>query len=69
MNEAHNGANEMYGEEQLITLIREGFDRDSSCRAGCEMIYRSVMDFTGEAPQYDDITMMWVTYTGGRGLG
>ena len=68
VNEAHNGANEMYGEEQLITRIREGFDRDSSCRAGCEMIYRSVMDFTGEAPQYDDITMMWIRY-GNKGEG
>ena len=60
VTEAHNKADEMYGEERLLTLIGEGFDRNASLQSGCETVYESVMDFTGDAPQYDDITMMWV---------
>ncbi len=70
VTEAQNMAEEPYGENRLIELIREKKDELSSltgnalCKAGCEMVYENVMKFTGGAPQSDDITMMWVTYKG-----
>ena len=44
-------------------------DVNAFCKAGCELVYERIREFMGDAPQSDDITMMWVTYTGGRGLG
>ena len=64
VTEAHNTTGEMYGEDRLISLIREKRDENTSCKTGCEMVYDSVVEFTGVAPQYDDITMMWLTYRG-----
>ena len=68
VTEAFNAAGEMYGEKRLIALIEEnrnkltGLKGNALCKTGCEMVYKSVMEFAGEAPQFDDITMMWVTY-------
>ena len=39
-----------------------GLKGNALCKAGCEMVYKSVKEFAGDAPQFDDITMMWVTY-------
>lgn len=72
VTEANNAAEEMYDEERLIALIREnqdklaGLEGNALCKAGCEMVYQSVMGFAGDAPQFDDITMLWVTYKGGK---
>ena len=68
VTEAFNDAKEMYGEQRLLSLIEENrnelirLEGSALCKAGCEMVYKSVMEFTGAAPQFDDITMMWVTY-------
>lgn len=70
VTEAHNAAGEMFGEDGLINLIKEkqndlgSLEGSALCKAGCEMVYENVMEFTGTAPQFDDITMMWVTYKG-----
>ena len=32
------------------------------CKAVCEAVLSDVRDFAGGAPQYDDITMMCVSY-------
>lgn len=68
VTEAFNTDNEMYGEKRLIRLMEEnrnelaGLKGNALCKAGCGMIYKSVREFAGDAPQFDDITMMWVTY-------
>ena len=75
ITEAQNAAGEMYGADRLLALIRseqgklKNADVNAFCKAGCELVYERIREFMGDAPQSDDITMMWVTYTGGRGLG
>ena len=75
ITEAQNAAGEMYGADRLLALIRseqgklKDMDVNAFCKAGCELVYERIREFMGDAPQSDDITMMWVTYTGGRGLG
>ena len=39
-------------------------DRNDYCREACERILVEVKDFESDAGQADDITMMWIKYTG-----
>ncbi len=64
VTEATNINNELYGEQRLVDKLNEN--------AGVEVnelvniIKQDVMDFTGEAPQFDDVTMLCFKYIGGK---
>ena len=62
VTEATNAHSELYGEERLLTMAnsREFTDMQEMCRA----IKADVDAFVGEAPQFDDITMVALKYTG-----
>jgi len=60
VTEATNISNELYGEERLLCVING--NADSSPQAICEEIKANVDVFVGEAPQFDDITMLCLTY-------
>ena len=56
VTEAENAAAEQYGEERLCALFAER-PPDSAERAVAE-VFRSVAEFAGAAPQFDDITCL-----------
>jgi sigma-B regulation protein RsbU (phosphoserine phosphatase) len=56
VTEAINGKEEQFGEERLFKLIRE--NHTVSAQDMVEKIKREVLAFCGDAPQFDDITLM-----------
>ena len=62
VTEATNARNELYGEDRLLAIAnsREFTDMQDLCRA----IKADVDAFVGEAPQFDDITMVALRYIG-----
>lgn len=60
--EAKNAANELFGTERMLEALNNG--RGKGCR-GLLLEVRSETDrFAGEAPQFDDITMLTLEYKG-----
>lgn len=62
VTEATNSANELYGEERLEKLLnsREWSSMEEMCKA----VKEDIDLFVGEAPQFDDITMLALKYNG-----
>ena len=60
--EATNGNNELYGSERLHRILNE------NTKAAPEMVLRAVKTdvdrFVGDAPQFDDLTMLCLEYRG-----
>ena len=63
VTEATNSANELYGEERLANLLNtlHGLAGEDVCRA----VKADIDNFVGDAPQFDDITMLYLKYNGG----
>lgn len=63
VTEAANANNELYGEERLLTLLNSlhGLSGEEICRA----VKADIAAFVGDAPQFDDITMLHLKYNGG----
>jgi sigma-B regulation protein RsbU (phosphoserine phosphatase) len=59
VTEAFNAANEAYGEERLVTEIRD--NGGATAAVLIERICHSVTTFAGGAPQSDDITLIVLT--------
>ena len=62
VTEATDLKNELYGETRLYTVL-ENF-RDAAPQVICDEIKKDVDAFVGEAPQFDDITMLALKYNG-----
>lgn len=62
VTEATNAENELYGEERLLKALnsREFESMEELCR----FIKSEVDSFVGDAPQFDDITMLALNYVG-----
>jgi len=62
ITEATNGCNELYGEERLLNLVnsRDFVDMQDLCVT----VKEDVDAFVGDAPQFDDITMLAFKYYG-----
>ncbi|MCX6602218.1 MAG: SpoIIE family protein phosphatase [Acidobacteria bacterium] len=54
--EANNLAEEEFGEERLTTVLHA--HHQSSCRAMIDTVSQHLAEFSGDAPQFDDITML-----------
>ena len=65
VTEATNSENELYGEERLLNLLNtlQGLTGEEVCRA----VKADIDAFSGDAPQFDDITMLYLKYNGGTG--
>lgn len=62
VTEATDNSNELYGEERLLNALNS---RDfESMEELCRFVKDDVNKFVGEAPQFDDITMMALKYVG-----
>ncbi|MGN1368028.1 MAG: PP2C family protein-serine/threonine phosphatase, partial [Aristaeellaceae bacterium] len=63
--EATNGSNELYGSQRLHRILNENTE------AAPEMVLRAVKTdvdrFVGDAPQFDDLTMLCLAYRGMTG--
>ena len=62
VTEATNAQTELYGEERLIGFMNTL--RDYSADEVCAAVKADVDAFVGEAPQFDDITMVYFRYNG-----
>ncbi len=62
VTEATNANTELYGEERLLQAINSR--EFETVREMCEFIKSDVDAFVGEAPQFDDITMLAFRYIG-----
>jgi sigma-B regulation protein RsbU (phosphoserine phosphatase) len=58
VTEATNIDGEEYGEARLETLVLQ--ERQKNVNEICSAIYNAVIDFQGDAPQFDDLTLMVV---------
>ena len=60
--EATDAEEELYGDDRLVKCINS--QGDAPVKEICENIRRDVDHFAGEAPQFDDITMLCMRYYG-----
>ena len=64
--EATNINNELYGTDRMLNDLNKTIEINS-VREILKFMKKSVDEFTGEAPQFDDITMLCVKYLGNDG--
>ncbi len=64
VTEATNSENELYGEERLLNFINTL--HDIPAEAVCNAVKADVDAFVGEAPQFDDITMVYLKFNGAQ---
>ena len=65
VTEATNIGNELFGEDRLINcLTKHSYD---SVEDLCKVVHTAVDEFVGEAPQFDDITMLALRFHGRTG--
>ena len=62
VTEATNSANELYGENRLITVMKYAINKTS--HEVLDIVRTDIDEFVDEAPQFDDITMLEMTYLG-----
>ena len=62
VTEATNANNELYGEDRLLAVLNANKDADTD--SICKAVQADVDLFVGEAPQFDDITMVCLRYNG-----
>ena len=62
VTEATDASNELYGEDRLHSILEKY--KDAAPHVICDEVKRDVDAFVGEAPQFDDITMLSLKYNG-----
>ncbi len=62
VTEATDLNDELYGEDRLINVLNANISADA--QALCALVKSDVDAFVGEAPQFDDITMLCLEYRG-----
>ncbi len=62
VTEATNINDELYGEDRLLALLNA--NKEASMEKLCKLVKEDVFAFAGEAPQFDDITMLALKYCG-----
>ncbi len=62
--EATNSSEELYGTDRMLEALNG--TKNTSAEEILISMKKSVDDFTGEAPQFDDITMLCLRYFGGE---
>ena len=62
VTEATNMSEELYGEERLQKILEQ--HKDATPETICAEVKKDVDKFVGEAPQFDDITMLAIRYKG-----
>ena len=65
VSEATNTETELYGEERLLAFMNQ--NADSKAETLLPALKANIDAFVGEAPQFDDITMLMLDYTSQKG--
>ena len=60
--EATNASNELFGTERMLEALNK--DKDAPAEQLLKNVKEAIDDFVGEAPQFDDITMLGFKYFG-----
>ena len=60
VTEATNAGNGLYGEERLLGVLQSSTEAD--VHTVCDQVKLDVDVFVGDAPQFDDITMLSLQY-------
>lgn len=60
--EATNASNELFGTDRMLAALNRG--RGKGCQELLGTVRREIQDFVGDAPQFDDITMLSLEYRG-----
>ena len=64
VTESMNGAQELYGEERLQKVL-DGFEGgDLSAHAVLSTVHEDILNYAGDADQFDDITMLALRFLG-----
>nr|WP_297704578.1 SpoIIE family protein phosphatase [uncultured Butyrivibrio sp.] len=63
VTEATDANNVLFGNDRLLAALNK--EPDASAEQICKNVKRSIDAFVGDAPQFDDITMLCVMYKGG----
>ena len=65
VTEATDAQEQLFGNERLLAVLSASFGSgEDACKAACARVKQAVDDFVGEAPQFDDITMLCLFYAG-----
>ncbi|MBQ8227691.1 MAG: SpoIIE family protein phosphatase [Clostridia bacterium] len=64
VTEAMNISNELYGENRLLEVLNK--NAANNTQTICDAVKAGVDLFVGEAPQFDDITMLCLKFNGGE---
>ena len=62
VTEATDANNKLFGEPRLLDALNSM--KESSCAEKCSLLRGKIDEFVGEAPQFDDITMLSLRYYG-----
>lgn len=63
ITEDTNPSQELFGEERLLEVVRNA-EADISMEELCGRVKKAADDFAGEAPQFDDMTMLSIRWEG-----
>ena len=68
VTEATDADEQLFGNDRLLSVLSASFGSgDAATKAVCERVKDAVAEFVGEAPQFDDITMLCLCYRGEEG--
>jgi sigma-B regulation protein RsbU (phosphoserine phosphatase) len=62
--EATSAADELFGEDRMLAALNE--NKDETVENVLHNMKKSIDEFVGEAPQFDDITMLTLNYYGNQ---
>ena len=62
ITEATNDYDELYGEDRLLHILQSVKDKNMNSRDILDIVRNDLDDFVLEAPQFDDITMLAMSY-------
>lgn len=60
--EAMDSENHLFGREAMLQALNRR--QDATCGQVLQQVMESIEEFVGDAPQFDDITMLCITYYG-----
>ena len=60
MTEATNSYNKLYGDDRLLAFLNQNSDMKAT--EFLPALKANIVEFVGEAPQFDDITMLMFDY-------
>ena len=68
VTEATDAQEQMFGNDALLEALSEDFGAgEDACRGACRTVKEKIDRFVGDAPQFDDMTMLCLYYAGKSG--